>query len=155
MARTLGGRTARSLAAWTQFTLLTSTSPIGAEASHSSTLITGFGCGVRVFKFAGRLLVDAISQPGFDLSAPQRVSLSYVQQKFRGRERWALSGQQRRCQKIPGSSLDIEWDQQPLESGFVEAGVNIEVITLPSHTRPNLSHSGCLDLLCCSLNSPS
>ena len=45
---TLGGRGTRSLADFTAFTLRTSMSPNGAFASHSSTLIFGFGLGVRL-----------------------------------------------------------------------------------------------------------
>ena len=45
---TLGGRGTRSLADFTALTLRTSMSPNGALASHSSTLIVGFGLGVRL-----------------------------------------------------------------------------------------------------------
>lgn len=106
LARTLGGRAARSLAAWTQFTLLTSTSPMGAEASHSSTLIIGFGCGVRVFKFGGRLLADAIAD------RPQQTLTSVLPRRFRrptsgfrGREQWAVNEQQQSSKKVAGKAI--------------------------------------------------
>ena len=47
---TLGGRGTRSLADFTALTLRTSMSPNGALASHSSTLIFGFGLGVRLIE---------------------------------------------------------------------------------------------------------